>query len=132
MNIDPSLIKEFEGCKLKPYQDIIGIATIGWGHKILSNENFSAGITQAQADIMLLNDLAPIQKYLETISNLTDNKASALASFAYNLGMGPLKTMLGHGIDQVPTQIIKWNHAAGVVEEGLTRRREAELALWNK
>jgi len=125
------LIKEFEGCRLTEYQDIAGVLTIGWGHKILSNENFSDGITQAQADIILNSDLIVIKKYLESIPNLTDNQASALADFGYNLGLGSLKTMVLHGLNNVQSQILRWNKAGGVVAPGLARRRQAELALWS-
>ncbi|MGL4675515.1 MAG: lysozyme, partial [Wohlfahrtiimonas sp.] len=42
------LIKEFEGCKLKAYQDSVGVWTIGYGH----TKNVRKGdvITQTQAD----------------------------------------------------------------------------------
>lgn len=42
-----------------------------------------------------------------------------------------LQMMLGHGWDQVPVQIIRWNHAGGKVVDGLTRCWATELELFN-
>jgi GH24 family phage-related lysozyme (muramidase) len=49
-----SIIKEFEGCELTAYQDIVGVWTIGWG----TTEGVTPGmtITQLQADQFLEND----------------------------------------------------------------------------
>lgn len=62
-------IKEFEGTiafqsklgyfknnKFWVYKDSLGLDTIGYGHLVLKGENFKAGITEAEADKMLLKD----------------------------------------------------------------------------
>ena len=52
------LIKEFEGlhsAKHYPY--------IGYGHKLLPHENFTADITEAQADSLLRADLLERYEY---------------------------------------------------------------------
>lgn len=48
------LIKRFEGCRLKSYQDSVGVWTIGYGHTtgVVKGQN----ITQAQADTYLKSD----------------------------------------------------------------------------
>lgn len=43
--------------KFWTYQDSLGYDTIGYGHLILAGEDFSAGMTEAQADEMLRRDL---------------------------------------------------------------------------
>jgi GH24 family phage-related lysozyme (muramidase) len=71
---DPKLladIKDFEGTlayqsrlgyykdgKFWTYKDHLGYPTIGYGHLILSNENFKQGLTESQADDLLSKDLA--------------------------------------------------------------------------
>lgn len=143
MNISPAglnLIKEFEGCKLNQYLDAVrseqypeGRPTIGWGHLILPGEDFSAGITQAQADALLLSDVekiavGPVNKL---VPECNQNQFDALCSFTYNAGANSLNTMLGHGFTQIPNQIGRWVHAGTVISIGLVRRRKAELALFN-
>lgn len=48
----------FKNGKFVVYKDNLGYATIGYGHLVLSTENFSAGLTEAQADALLAKDLA--------------------------------------------------------------------------
>lgn len=71
---DPKLlsdIKVFEGTmayqsklgyykngKFWVYKDSLNKNTIGYGHLVLINENFSAGLTETQADALLSKDLA--------------------------------------------------------------------------
>ena len=134
-----ALIKGFEGCRLEVYNDSVrsqqypnGRPTIAWGHLILSGEDFSAGITQAQADALLLSDVFHDAEVFVSrlVPECNQNQYDALCSFTYNLGRSSLITMLGHGFQQIPNQILFWNHAGGVVQLGLTRRREAELKLF--
>ncbi len=40
------------------YQDSRGFDTIGYGHLVRRNENFSSGLTEAQADLLLQRDLS--------------------------------------------------------------------------
>ncbi|WPK20142.1 hypothetical protein [Salmonella phage SD-1_S14] len=62
-------IKEFEGTiayqkklgyfkndKFWVYKDSLGLDTIGYGHLVLPGENFKNGLTEAQADQLLLKD----------------------------------------------------------------------------
>lgn len=124
------LIKFYEGCRLQIYQDICGKDTIGYGHLILKGEDFSAGITEQQSIDLLNTDIAPRCNYLDGLS-LNDNQKNSLLDFGFNLGLGALKTMLAHGIIDIPNQLLKWNKAAGKPVAGLTKRRQAELELFN-
>lgn len=129
-----ALTKESEGLRLIPYDDGAGNSTIGYGHKILPGETWAAeGITQAQADQLLQDDLAVPQDAVNRLADpsCNQNQFDALCDFCFNLGEGALTTMLGHGWDLVPVQIPRWNHAGGKEMDGLTKRRAAEVALWN-
>jgi len=130
------LIKQFEGCRLKAYQDSVGVWTIGYGHTESVEEGME--ISQHQADIMLGSDLVKYANYINeyvTVS-LNQNQFDALTSWVYNLGPGNLKSstmlkVLNEGsYDDVPFQIKRWNKAGGKVLKGLVRRREAEAELF--
>jgi len=124
-------IKEFEGCVLHVYNDVAGKPTIGIGHLIRPDEDFSAGITQEQAESLLFDDMERFENAVNNLApNCNQNQFNALCSFAFNLGTGSLATMLAHGWDEVPQQILYWDHSGGVKVKGLTRRREAESALF--
>ena len=124
-------IAEQEGCKLQVYKDIVGLDTIGIGHLIKSGEDFSGGITQEQAYTLLASDVAKVDEVLTRIApNLTQNQHDACASFGFNLGVGALRQLLSHGIDQIPVQILKWDHAGGKEVPALLARRQRELALF--
>ena len=61
-NTGLELIKRFEGCRLKAYQDSVGVWTIGYGHTVgVLNGQV---ITQAQADIYLKTDCANTEQYV--------------------------------------------------------------------
>lgn len=80
-----SLIKEGEGCRLLPYQDTEGILTIGWGR------NLSEGISQEEANLLLLNDynqaLNDARSAVDTFDSLSLVRQAALISMMYNLGL---------------------------------------------
>lgn len=130
------LIKVSEGFRSKVYTDVAGFATIGFGHKILPTDTFPVyGITEAQAEAVLLEDCSHIEFFLNSYSKeynitLNQNQFDALGDFAFNLGVGSLHKLLSHGVAQVPEQIVLWTHAGGKVLEALLERRKKELALW--
>jgi len=131
-----ALIEESEGLRTEPYLDVAGFPTIGYGHKILPGEDFSAGITQEQAANILASDVANAEA---SVNHLMDpscnqNQFDALVDFTFNLGGTPLATMLHHGWGQVPVQIPAWCYARvnGVLQKspGLEARRAREVALF--
>lgn len=132
-----ALLKSHEGFVAHVYDDN-GHDAIGYGHDLLPGESFPDGITQADADQLLREDLARryepfLNEWLTEHNQIaTQNQFDALIDFAYNLGPGALGMMLGHGWDQVPVQIIRWNKVNSQPNAGLTARRQAELNLWEK
>lgn len=135
------LIKEFEGVRLTAYRDPVGVLTIGYGHTSAAGyPDVEPGmtITAAEAESILRRDL---QQYEAAVSNavkvpLTANQFAALVSFTYNLGPGNLRSStllwkLNTGdYAGAAGEFPRWNKAGGKVLRGLTRRREAERALF--
>jgi len=139
-----NLIKRFEGLELHPYQDSVGVWTIGYGatygldrarvtaeHPVLSNE---------QAEALLIRDVERFERAVTRLVTvpIDDNQSGALTSFAFNLGSGALqsstllKRINGDEWDDVPSQFQRWVFAGGRRLPGLIRRRVAEASLWAK
>ncbi len=127
-----ALIKASEGFRANTYADLAGNATIGYGHKLLLGESYPDGIDEEYGEQLVQHDLVLPQQQLSLLvpASCTQNQWDALCSFTYNLGILALRTMLGHGWDQVRVQLPLWNHVKGVVVDGLTKRRAAELKLF--
>src|ERR1700677_2090955 len=126
-----ALVKQFENCSLTVYTDPAGFSTIGTGHKVLPGETWPAeGITQAQADQLLQDDLAVPQDAVNRLADpsCNQNQFDALCDFCFNLGEGALTTMLGHGWDQVPVEMVRWDMAGRGGVGGARRRRPEEAA----
>lgn len=133
-----TLIKSFEGLSLEKYRDAVGKWTIGYGHLILPNENFTQALTKLEAEDLLRADLGMtergIHKYVTV--DLNQNQFDALVAFAFNVGLGNLQSstllrLLNQGLYQdAADQLPRWNKAGGNILAGLTRRRDAERALF--
>lgn len=134
MTIDQAgldFIKGWESFRPSAYNDIAGYPTIGYGHLIKPSEEFPGTITLSQAETLLWSDLEPVEEAITRLCpQANQNQFNALCSFGFNLGVGSLETMLGHGWDQVPAQVLRWDHAGGKQVAGLTRRRQAESELF--
>lgn len=132
------LVKHFEGCRLETYKCPAGYLTIGWG----TTDGVTKGmkISQFMADYLLerqLDELAG-KIYLLTAYSIDRYKVWALASFAYNVGLGALKksTLLKKVMAKAPPeeitkQFMRWTKAGGKELPGLVRRRKAEAELFN-
>lgn len=132
------LIQAFEGLRLKAYQCPAGLWTIGYGHT--SSVSPGLVIPHALAVRLLYEDVAFFEKAVmrHVTVPLNQNQLSALVCFSFNVGMenfipSTLLKLLNRGwYEQVPAQLMRWNKAKGRVLGGLSRRRAAEAALWNK
>lgn len=123
------LVESFEGLRLTAYQDSVGVWTIGYGH----TKGVTQGqtITQQQAEAFLQQDLGVAEAAVNGLGlTLTDNQFAALVSFTFNLGGGNLNKLLKNGLAAVPDRILLFDHAGGKQLAGLTRRRQAERALY--
>lgn len=123
------LIESFEGLRLTSYQDSVGVWTIGYGHTL--GVKTGQTITQQQAQAFLQQDLGVAEAAVNKLNlALNGNQFAALVSFTFNLGGGNLNNLLKNGLAAVPDRILLFDHAGGKVLPGLTRRRQAERALY--
>jgi GH24 family phage-related lysozyme (muramidase) len=135
-----SLIKSFEGCRLKAYKlDGESYYTIGYGHSFDNSITASTVWTQAQADAALRKDLGRYEGYVAAYAStykmsFNDNQFAALVSYCYNRGPGGLKQLLSHSasVADVANNIVVYWGSAVRYKTGLVRRREAEKALFLK
>ena len=133
-------IKQFEGYSEKAYPDpATGGApyTAGYGH---TGSDVKPGmtVTQAMADAWFDKD---VEKFESGVSALltaptTQPQFDAMVSLAYNIGLGNFgkSTLLrkhnAKCYSCAAGQFPAWNRANGKVMNGLTRRRNAERALY--
>lgn len=124
-----------------PYKDPEGYPTIYVGHLIKSGEDFSAGITDERGMQILGADVLHVDLAIEANVKvpLTQNQWDAIASWAFNEGVGALRPekctfirLLNAGhYDEVPAQLPIWDVTAGHHAPYLHARRLREAALWN-
>lgn len=137
------LIKSFEGLRLKPYLCSAKVPTIGYGNTFYENGKKvtlkDPEITESRATELLAWSLAKFEQYVDSYcrDDINQNQFDALVSFCYNLGPANLKssTLLKKvntdpNDPSIEKEFLKWNKAGGRALAGLTRRRQAELALY--
>ena len=137
-----NLIKEFEGLRLKPYKDAVGIPTIGYGNTYYEDGRkvslSDPAITEARATDLLK---MVVKRYEDAINRyvqvpITQNQFDALVSFAYNVGNENvrkstlMKLLNRKQYMEAADQLLRWNKAGGKTLKGLTRRRQAERTLF--
>ncbi|KAF9005213.1 lysozyme-like domain-containing protein [Cyathus striatus] len=141
-----NLIKQFEGFVPSPAPDPINLPTVGFGHKCQKKDcaevSFSFPLSQSTASLLLQSDS---QKFTSCLNNLIDNTVTlndnqfgALTAFAFNVGCGTVQSStllkrLNAGDDPntvAAQELPKFNKAKGNVLAGLTRRRAAEVSLF--
>lgn len=133
------LIKKFEGFSAKPYYCPAGVLTIGYGLTIKEGE-YANGISKEQASDLLIEYCEKLKSQILEIVKvpLSVNQLSALISFVYNVGFNAFKTstllkqLNKKYYTDASKEFLKWNHANGKILNGLTKRREAEKALFDK
>lgn len=129
-------IKKAEGYRSKAYLCPAGRYTCGYGH--------TKGVTRktvcdaVKAERWLREDLQPVENFVNAIHNVnTQGKFDAIVDFAFNLGLGNLRssTLLkliqsGAPDERVCKELRKWVYAGGRVLSGLVTRREWEAKRW--
>jgi len=131
------LIKKFEGFKSAPYRCPAGVWTIGYGTTQGITQK-SECVTEKQAEELLRRDLIDAEATVRDLvrAPLAQHQFDALVSFVYNVGRGNFKksTLLRllnqQAFAAVPEQFLRFNWAAGVQLVGLTKRRKAEMLLF--
>lgn len=137
------LIKRFEGCRLKAYQDSVGVWTIGYGLTTaagLMTVRKGLTITQDEADDLLSRSLvkyeAAVSKALKRSPN--QNQFDAMTSICFNIGPGAfagssiVRNFNAGNLLAAANSFTLWNKAGGKVLPGLVMRRDAERTLFLK
>ena len=131
----------FEGFSSAPYQDPVGIWTIGYGSIRDADGNRitadSPAIDEATAKQWAMNEMRAALQTVEADVTvpMTDEEEAAMADFVYNLGSGNfagsriLRYLNAGNFHGAADDLLLWNHASGQVLAGLTRRRAAERDL---
>ncbi|MDH2046531.1 lysozyme [Acinetobacter johnsonii] len=144
MHVSPSgvdLICNFEGLRLKAYDDGVGVWTIGFGTtKYPNGIRVKKGdtCTLDQAKAYMQNDL---KSFEQTVNNtvkvpLNQNQFDALVSLAYNIGTNAfskstlVKKLNANDIRGAADQFDVWVNAGGKRMQGLVNRRAKEKALF--
>jgi lysozyme len=132
------LLKKSEGFRSRVYQDVAGVPTIGYGHRLLHADSFPNGIDEPQASNLLSCDVRDAEQAVQRLVRvpLTQGQYDALVDFCFNLGAGRLanstllKSLNAGRYDDAANEILQWNHAGGKECAALKTRREAEAELW--
>lgn len=136
------IISKYEGCKLEAYLCPSNILTIGFGNtRYEDGSEVEEGdkITKERALQLFDNVLKDFEQGVSKLVTkpLTDNQFSALVSFAFNCGLGNLKSStllrkvnINPKDSTIAAEFAKWNKSNGKVLNGLTKRRKAESDLY--
>lgn len=143
-------IQGWEKYAAKPYPDVGGILTWGFGHARRGNEPVPAFISVPDAQKLFDSDVAPFV----TIANrsithvLNQAQFDAFISILYNVGpgcpgvkdgvivlkTGQPSTLLRHinagELDLAAAEFPKWDRVGGKEIHGLLNRRHAEAAMF--
>jgi lysozyme len=133
------IIKRNEGLRLKAYQDVVGVWTIGYGD---TGPDVVPGlvISKQDAEQRLVDRLArefePGVRRAIGNAPTTENQFGAMVSLEYNIGVGAfdrstVAKMHKAGNHQAAAEAFAlWNKAGGRVYAGLVRRRQEEADLY--
>lgn len=146
-------IKHHEGVRLRPYRCPAQLWTVGVGHvlypeqaklpvderrryplSLADNRTFS----QEEVDAILKADLRRFEMGVRRLcpGGLSQPRLDALASFAFNVGLGSLQRSqirMRHNrgdFDGAADGFLAWTKAAGKVLPGLVKRRHDERLLY--
>jgi lysozyme len=137
-----NLIKRFEGLSLKPYLCPAKIPSIGYGNTYyedgtkvtMDDKPITAERAEKLLKLIVDKFAIGVEKVLKV--PLEQNQFDAVVSFAYNVGLGNLKssTLLKKINDgkflEASKEFGRWNKADGKILDGLTKRREAERQMF--
>jgi GH24 family phage-related lysozyme (muramidase) len=153
-------LKYHEGVRKKPYLDSVLLWTTGVGHLIAPKEHMemtfvqrkeakAAGLlkcpaewdrslTNAEVDEILTADLGRFERGVLRLcpGGLTQGRYNALVSFAFNAGLGRLKSSsirARHNrgdFDGASDAFLLYRMAGGMVQKGLETRRKDERAMY--
>jgi lysozyme len=115
-----SQLERHEGLRLKPYLDTVGKTTIAYGRNL-----DDVGISMAEADFMLANDIEKVERQLSVVDEyamLDKTRQTVIANMSFNLGFRGLMnfsrmwTAIGKGdYEEAAKQMLssKWANQVG-------------------
>ena len=129
-------IKDYEGVRLKAYDDGVGVWTIGVGHT--KGVHRGDVITMDEVDKFLRDDLEDAERTVNSrvTAPLAQGQFDALVSFVFNVGSGAfmastlLKKLNARDYDGAADEFLRWNKAGGRVLAGLAKRRISERMMF--
>lgn len=139
-----SLVKRYEGLKLKAYLCPAKVATIGYGstrypdgRRVMLTDKLT---NEAEATQLLLSTLNQYEKVVnKNLPNINQCQFDALVSLCYNIGGASLakstlvrKAKVNPNDPSILDEFMRWNKAGGKVLAGLTTRRAEEAKLYFK
>ena len=141
-----SVIKQFEGLRLKAYKCPSGVLTIGYGHTYGVLPGMV--INEFQATQLLAFDVEIVKLQLSTIHSdfysFSDGLYDCLIDFVFNVGITKYKnSTLRKVVDSIKdyshlteneilslsVQLSLWTKSKGCVLRGLEKRRNFEISL---
>lgn len=84
-----AMLKRDEGLRLKPYRCTAGKLTIGYGRNL-----DDVGISEAEAEMLLANDIAKVEREAERFhwyAGLNDARKAVVLNMLFNLGASSFK-----------------------------------------
>lgn len=136
------LIRAFEGFRADPYLDAVGVPTIGYGSTYYPDGQrvrlTDPPISEPEARRLMQATLAEFEDGISAALRVgvTQSQFDALVCWAFNIGVSAaqestlLRRLNAGDVQGAADQFLRWNRAGGQVLRGLTRRREAERALF--
>jgi lysozyme len=142
-NLGLELIKKYEGFKAKAYLCPAKVITIGYGSTYYEDGTkvklTDSPITKERATELLEALLVSYERSVDSycVDTINQYQFDALCSFAYNCGVGNLKSStLLKKVNKNPNdptikdEFLKWDKGGGKVLSGLTKRRIEEAQLY--
>ena len=137
------IIKKYEGFSSEPYLCPSKVITIGYGSTYYEDGSkvklTDSPITQERATELLEALLVSFERAVDSycIDTLNQNQFDSLVSFAYNCGVGNLKSStllrkvnVNPNNPTIKDEFLKWTKGGGKTLSGLVRRRTEEAQLY--
>lgn len=122
-----------EGVRYNPYQDVVGVWTVCYGH---TGKDIMLGkmYTEAECRALLSKDLNTVARQINPYIKqpIPETMRGALYSFAYNVGAGAfskstlMKKLNSGDVPGACKELQRWTYASGKQWKGLISRREIE------
>lgn len=131
----------FEGFRARAYLCPSGVLTIGYGetHNVQWGDVWTRGKAEQNLRARLESIVVRLSKTIPGWAQLTDGQQTALVCFADNVGANfyravgydtITKALRAKDFSSVPAAFLLYCNPGTDAEDGLKRRREAEIKIW--